>query len=450
MVQIPMVTADRLAMLVAICGATIFLTAVTKIPADAQVSQSSALSTQEIVLTPSIDPELAAALDVAIRNNPSIRGAVQSARAAGYDLSAAKWQRFPSFSVEMFEVIQQHSSDIYKSRFPIDSLFPTVSIDQPLWSGGRIAAGIDRAGFARDASLAFSDATTLQVAIDISDAFYQVSRLSRRQVLLRGNRTQHLEMITTMERRAAAGVSPLADLELARGRLAQVEEQLARTTFEQTAALERLRNFIADPGFTITSVGLPPTFPTLDPVLTLTEATKFSPRLRQLNSETKVADTNVQLARAAVMPQLSAQYSYNDYQGSRIGIALRYQLGSGLARISEIDAAKARRDVSQSDLEAARLNLRNRVLTDVAELASSTRRLAGNRDAAHSAKNVHEAYLRQFISARRSWLDVMNAFQEQVAAEIAVVDTESTGRAAMARLMLLTGRWRLAQSGNRR
>jgi adhesin transport system outer membrane protein len=69
--------------------------------------------------------------------------------------------------------------------------------------------------------------------------------------------------------------------------------------------------------------------------------------------------------------------------------------------------------------------------------------LPSSLDAAASAERVRQSYLRQFISGRRSWLDVMNSFQETTSADISVVDTETTALSAMDRLLLLTGRWRL-------
>jgi UDP-glucose 4-epimerase len=84
-----------------------------------------------------------------------------------------------------------------------------------------------------------------------------------------------------------------------------------------------------------------------------------------------------------------------------------------------------------------------RIFAQHAEFTSSLVRLPSSLDAAASAERVRQSYLRQFISGRRSWLDVMNSFQETTSADISVVDTETTALSAMDRLLLLTGRWRL-------
>jgi adhesin transport system outer membrane protein len=50
--------------------------------------------------------------------------------------------------------------------------------------------------------------------------------------------------------------------------------------------------------------------------------------------------------------------------------------------------------------------------------------------------------MRQFVSGRRTWLDVMNAVRESTSAQIDVVDARFGAQAAYARLALRSGRWR--------
>ena len=73
-------------------------------------------------------------IDRAFETHPSIAAAAASARAAGADVRAAKWQRFPSFSVEGLLLDQ-----------PGNIMQAQAVVDQPLWTGGRISGAINRA-----------------------------------------------------------------------------------------------------------------------------------------------------------------------------------------------------------------------------------------------------------------------------------------------------------------
>jgi len=61
--------------------------------------------------------------------------------------------------------------------------------------------------------------------------------------------------------------------------------------------------------------------------------------------------------------------------------------------------------------------------------------------AAETTARVTESLLRQFVAGRRTWLDVMNAVREGVAAKAALVQVESSAMASAARLQLRTCAW---------
>ena len=71
--------------------------------------------------------DLRSAIDRAVETHPSIAAAEANARAAGIDVRAAKWQRFPSLSVEGL-LLNQTGNRVQAQAV----------VDQPLWTGGRI------------------------------------------------------------------------------------------------------------------------------------------------------------------------------------------------------------------------------------------------------------------------------------------------------------------------
>jgi adhesin transport system outer membrane protein len=391
-----------------------------------------------------LDPKLQTALDLGIGSNPNIISARAAAQAAGFDVRSAKWLLFPSLSAEISEVAQDRKTGSY------NGFYPSLTVEQPIWTGGYLNGTIRQARQRQSAALAAYQAAALQVALRISDSYQDVVRLFRRKQLLAQSVARYGDMIQTIDRRVAADVSPRVDLELARSRLAQVEQQYSANTAQYDAALAQLRELVGDPDFMpTTEVLLPAIWPQIELGEATAQSLAFSPRLNQLRAEAAAAKTDVDLARSDLAPKLSAQYSYSDFVGHRVGAVLRYQTGRGLSHLTAIGAARARQDESDAKIAASERDLKGLIAGDVAEFFSATSRLESSQTAAIAAHQVHESYMRLFIASRRSWLDVMNSFQETISADITVADTQASALTSLTRLYLLTGRWRLDLNGVR-
>ena len=77
--------------------------------------------------------DLSTALNEAVSIHPNVIAKVEELSAAESSLFAAKQQRLPSLSVITTKPITDNSNNIYTTR-----------IQQPLFAGGKIEAGIDR------------------------------------------------------------------------------------------------------------------------------------------------------------------------------------------------------------------------------------------------------------------------------------------------------------------
>ncbi len=81
--------------------------------------------------------DFAAAL--ASATHPSVEAAEAEADALNADYRAARWQRYPSLSVEALAATEGFS---FADQ---DGLALNARLEQPIWSGGRITGKIDRA-----------------------------------------------------------------------------------------------------------------------------------------------------------------------------------------------------------------------------------------------------------------------------------------------------------------
>lgn len=377
-----------------------------------------------------VPPALEEAVNIVTEKYPTALAGRAALKAAASDVRAAKWLRFPTFNGNM-SYLDDNSSPV-----------PEVVVEAPIWSGGRLSANIRRAKARERASSSQYVETVLDLATTTSQAYYEIARLTEREQLLKSSLDEHNALVATMERRVAQEVSPQADLELAKSRAAQIEQDYTNTVAQRRSTLRFLAELIADPTYDLGPI------PRYDPEATLVnadaledQAVAYSPSLQRLRSEADIARAELDTRKASIFPQLNAQYSYNDVFGSHVGVVVRAQ-NNGISQFSEVNSARLRIESSLEAIRVEEQQLRRDIETSLIQYESAKRRSQISLSAASTAARVSASYTRQFIAGRRSWLDVMNALREAVSAEIARSDAEVTVMSTATALLLRSGRWR--------
>lgn len=380
------------------------------------------------VVPPGIDPQLARAADLAITQYPSMAAAAALVRASEQDVRAAKWLQFPSASV---------SAVTRKSR-----INPQVNVFLPLWAGGRIDASIDRAKAVREASRAEVGVTAFDLLIRVARAYYGVVRSIRVGAILDQSLAEHQRLVESMERRVAQEVSPRSDLDLARSRAAQVRQELSTVTAQRFAALQQLRELVGDPNFEVNPL---PEYdrqkhhPTSEGLVQA--ALTCDPGIRRLRAETLVAEADRKLSRSAIFPQVGLQVTHDRFSGTGAGVAVQAQTNGGLSPVAAANAAAARKNASEFRVTVAERETREAAILDLVENTAAEAQVESSVDAAKSSLNVTDSFMRQFITGRRTWLDVMNAVRESNAARTTLADAEVSAMSSAARLLIRSCQW---------
>lgn len=385
---------------------------------------------ETVVRPPAINPQLFAAVERATEDYPSIRAQRSQVQAANSEVRAAKNLRLPSVGAQGVALGTG------------GGLGSQLVVDQPIYSFGRLGATIDRAKALRMVRQAEVDETVLNVALDTVSAYFDIARLAKRQAILGESLDEHRLLTESIGRRVAQEVSAQSDLELAKSRTAQLEQDLAFTVAQRQAAIARLYQLVGDEKYDAGNV------PSYDPALhhpdpdgAVEQAVACSPRRGRLTAQTLVAKAETKQAKRSFFPQLSAQYSYNNIIGSRAGIAVTAQTSGGLSNLAAADAARSRETSTQLDVTTSEREIRERIANDLVENASARGRITSGGTASVSAANVTESFKRQFIAGRRTWLDVMNATREASNAELSSADAEFAAMGSAARILLETCRW---------
>ncbi len=385
---------------------------------------------------PGIPPVLHQLAVVTASSHPQVRTQEGRLRAAGYDVRGAKWLRFPSLSVEALAITR---GSVNAAR---DGTVLNAVVEQPIWTGGRITAAIDRAQSQLLVQHAALDETARDLVLRLIQSYYDVAGAARRVTILQDALQQHRDLADTIARRVAQQVSPRSDLDLARARAAQVEQQLTFAQAQRSAGLNTMIELTGDADLRLGDV------PPYDAALhhpsregAIEKALACDPRTARLSAEALVARAEQRSAKSALLPQLVGQLSSNEVLGERVGVALRAQTGNGLSQAAAAQGAGERARASEQAIASAQRELREALRLDFVTNEAARARIGSAAAAATSSLFVIESYKRQFIAGRRTWLDVMNALQEATNTRLAIVDSETSAQLTTARIGLRTCTW---------
>lgn len=371
-------------------------------------------------------------LQQALQNHPSIAGRRSAQAAARADLDGAQWQRFPSLSAEVPTGSQETGG--------------VVRIDQPLWSGGRITAGIDAAGSRVDAAGAAIEEERLNLSLRVIAAYTEALRQTARVRSAEEGLAEHQRLLDMIRRRVVQSVSSQTDQRLAESRAYQAANDVSNARQALENALAQLSQLAGKPVRLVSNAGIgvgePLPDASLERVMPL--AIAYSPTLQRLDFEAQAADSDITLQRSAYMPKVLLRVEkptggINADNRTRAMLVLQAQPGAGLSAKAGVDAAVAKREGARAAHDVAERDVRERFTLDWNEAEASRQRLGNAGEASTTSTQVFESYARQYVIGRKSWNDVLNAVREATQAQFTLEDTRAQAIAASLRLAAQTG-----------
>lgn len=370
----------------------------------------------------------------AMRHYPAITASLRQQDAARAEREVAGWQRFPTPAV-------QASSDD-------DITQGVLSLEQPLWSGGRITAGIEAAESRLGASREQVESVRQEILDRVIDAYAEASRRTAQLEIAEQNVDELRDLQQMIERRVRQMASPQADLELASSRLSQA-------VAERTAIAQALRSSLARlselSGEEVTAVAPADAADALPAALgeAQRQALEHSPQLAQLGFQQQAARADTRFERAARFPTLALRLEQRENRGggiaapersdTRLLMVMESNFGAGLSTLASIEAASSREESLVQEREAALRELRSEVADLWHQRESARLRLDSAEQTRLSAERVSASYGRQYAIGQKSWLDLMNAVREATSAGLAVEDARADLFRTGWRLATLTG-----------
>lgn len=372
----------------------------------------------------------------AVATHPAILAKRSSSAAAKADLDGASWQRYPTPSLEL-------GNDNNNTRTTM------LRVQQPLWTGGRITAGIDAAQSRHQASETAINETKQDIVLRVIAGYVEALREQSRQETIAKGVEQHERLLGLISRRVEQEASPRVDRELAQSRLYQVNNDLSTVEQALSNALTQLSQLAGTPIGKVIALDRDRATGLRSKESVIQQAIERSSTLRRLDFEEQASQADIESKKASYKPQISIRYEnayassplngIPGYSTSRVLLVAEAQTGAGLSALAGVDAAIAKREAVRLQRETALRDLQERVAMDWNEWVAARTRLDNARRASSSAKEVFESYTRQYTAGRKTWLDVLNTVRESTQSEMAVADAYAQLTGASLRLRLVTG-----------
>lgn len=375
---------------------------------------------------------LKSAVESAITAHPQVLSRVAEVDTADAAVEAANWGKYPTPTLE--------------TATGEGGLTAVLRVDQPVWNGGRISSEIDSAEFQKQAAQNAVDEARLDIELRVIEAY--ADALVNRSKLVHANAgvIRHKELFQMMERRVKQEINSRADLNLAESRLLQAQADVSSLNQSYETALTSLTELTGKSVDGVATVLIKPTaLESLD--LLLDQAEKFSPAVKRLSMEIASAQKQIDVANSAILPQVVARFEHTnsaDVTDNRVMLVLQAQPGAGLSALSNVRSAESLKRVLEQSRDATLREIRQRLRADHASYRSSQVLLTTARNASEISRQVFESYMRQFVTGRKTWIDVLNATREMTQATLSFEDVKGQSLLSKLRLLSITGQ--LSQS----
>jgi adhesin transport system outer membrane protein len=369
---------------------------------------------------------------LALSSNPLTKSQQSLVESAKVGVDSAKWQFYPTPSVSV-EMANTSSSDLL---YQGDKRVSIGRIQQPLWTGGRLTAGVNKAEAGLAVSQASLEEARLQLGLRVVQAYGDWLSAHLKTLANEKSLATHIRLHDQVKRRVNEGTSANSDLTLAIARLEAISAELTAVRAQGEVAIARLGQFLGNPvdaALLMKEVALPYSL-TGNMQEILEQAIDMNPSIIKAQATARVQEVVIDEKRADLSPEVfvRAERQYGNYTfangppENRFFVGLTSRFGAGLSTLSGIEAARLQHTVALTDIEVQTRAVNEQVLSDYALAQSIASRIAAIYKSLSATNDVLSSYNRQFLAGRKSWLDVMNSARELTQTETQLADLHAT------------------------
>lgn len=376
-----------------------------------------------------------------LARHPAVLAALGQLASAKHETDGAQYQFLPTPSIG-FESNTQSNNGLADSRTSF------ARLQQPLWTGGRLTAQLDRAR-AQEEEANFTVAEQrLSLAARWLQLWAEIQAAELKLQAFKESEALHIKYVRQVDRRAQEGHAPRSDVQLSLSRLAAVQAEIEQTKDQKRQAISRLEQMYGAP-IPLGSIHWTAALPTSSQSALASQSLGQSiamaldnhPAIQKSRAAVNTIRADAEIAQSRIYPEVYVRAEVTDGNvtghDKQIYVGLTSNFGAGLSTMASVASAQARLEAQEQDIEVKRRDITDQVSTDWQTIESQTQRLTFLIQAHESAEQFMQASERQFDAGRRTWQELMNTAREKAQSLVQIADAQSLRWLAQQRLDLM-------------
>ena len=375
------------------------------------------------------------------QEHPQVKGQLLAMQSAGLEVLIAQQAYWPTPSVSM-ERVQTQLPD---PSFAGSPQVLTFRLQQPVWTGGRLAAQSIKALANQDIETARLAEIQQALALKTLQAWSEVVSSQRQQLVLRRSHEVQTQLLKKIERRVEQGMSAQSEVNYSSLRLHQVLQELNNAQQQESHAWAHLRQWVPEAQSRFAqyenqaAIQTANTSDSLVTELVNIELPQWeslsiarSPALLRLSGISQILLAELQEKRASLQPEvyLRAEHQRGNYAYAhlppvnRVFLGVTASTGAGLSLSYQLAALEIKRNGTQQEIATSQRTVIESVQSDYVNANARQSKANALRFNLDSSQEMQAAWERQFINGKKTWIDVMNATRETTQAELAVIEND--------------------------
>jgi len=380
----------------------------------------------------------------ALMDHPAIQAQQSQKEASEAGEESAKWQFYPTPVVN----VQSHYGTPGDRSYSGDPAAVSFGLKQPIYTGGRLTAGLNKAKAGVLSSNAAVDEISQNIALQVVQSYSEwLSGYLKTQVYEK-NMVIYQRLRDMVTRRVQQGASSESDLVLIVSRVESLIADTATANAQMKAALGRLGQLM---GRRITNNELSNSITEPyqlddDLEILLDQAPLINPSIQKAKALALIQEAVIDERRANMFPEVVARVEEqvgninytNNTADTRVFLEASTRFGAGLSTLSDISGARAQYQAALDEVESQQRTLSTQIIADYTLASSSKIRLVALQQSMQASEEIFQSYDRQFLAGKRTWYDTMNSIRDLINIDTQLADTQTSRLLSTWRLAIYT------------
>ncbi|MEN9018262.1 MAG: TolC family protein [Hellea sp.] len=359
-------------------------------------------------------------IQLVLTNNPSLQGKLAEVKASEFGLSASKAKRLPTISTFVSSMNDDYEQGI-------------LTIDQPLYSFGKINAEINKAHAVTKVNEADLSRVRQELVERTGQSYNELYYAKKIAELGSLNIEEHEKLLEHIKRRLDGQLASEADVGLGTSRLTNAKIQYRRYQQGIEVARSTLQSLTNSNIDAILPVPHERWYSSIKANNNIDKILVNDPLILQKKASVKLSKAELYASKKDNLPLIKIRAEHNFLDDpvvgdkNRIGIVIESNFnGLGLINTNNTYGLEQKLVAAKRDLEATQAESLRKLQMLFEDFSAYKLMLEQQSKAVNLVENTFKSYFRQYRTGRKSWIDVLNVQRELTDQRIQKLELERT------------------------